>query len=51
MRAQDKSEVAYQWYSALYKSMSFVLFSDTWFQNGHSVSCVTILFSSLQITR
>ena len=30
---------------------AFVLFNDTWYQEGHSVSCITILFSKLQITR
>ena len=29
----------------------FVLFYDTWSQKGHSVSCMTILFQNLQITR
>ena len=26
--------------------VSFVLFNDTWSQKGHSVSCMTILFTS-----
>ena len=30
--------------------VAFVLFNDTWFQQGHSVLCVTILFLNLQIT-
>ena len=29
----------------------FMLFHDTWSQLGHSVSCMTILFLTLQITR
>ena len=28
-----------------------MLFSDTWSQCGHSVSCMTILFLNLPITR
>ena len=30
---------------------TFVLLKDTWSQQGHSVSCMTILFLNLQITR
>ena len=29
----------------------FVLLNDTWSQQGHSVSCITILFPNLQIIR
>ena len=29
----------------------FMLFNDTWSQEGHSVLCMTILFLNLQITR
>ena len=29
----------------------FVLFNDTWSQQGHSVSCMTILVINLQINR
>ena len=29
----------------------FVLFNDTWSQEGHSVACMTILFRDVQISR
>ena len=29
----------------------FLLFNDTWFQEGHLVSCMNIIFQNLQITR
>ena len=35
----------------LSKKPGFVLFNDTWSQYGQSVSCMTILFLNLQITR
>ena len=31
--------------------IAIVLFHDTWSQKGHSMSCMTILFLNLQITR
>ena len=38
-------------WSCLFGLVWFVLFNDTWPQWGHSVSCMTILFQNLQITR
>ena len=39
--AQIRSKVKY-----IEEGVWFVLFNDTWSQEGHSVSCMTILFTS-----
>ena len=31
-------------------SLSFVLFNNSWFQEGYSVSCINVLFLRLQVT-
>ena len=41
------TERAERWFGLVW----FVLFNNTWSQQGHSMSCMTILFPNLQITR